>query len=191
MKRYLAALIITSFVLCAFVTAQSQSQTNPAEAQKAQTQASAGPYTAIVKPEEAQFTMAAPQRPEWKWRQPYTKDNTQEYRMDVSVKNAGNEYTFGFYLWKRGDGRPGQGTLTELLEAGQKSVYERSGSARSFSLVQDGGVKITERGDTLVITISGRKNVARLFSGRPAYVTLKLAVPGESRSNLVPVKYED
>lgn len=190
MKKYLATFIFSSMVLCVFVTAQSESHADSRTGQ-AETQTSTGPYTAIVKAEEAQFTMPAPQRPEWKWRQPDTKDNTQEYRMDVSVKNGGNEYTFGFYLWKRGDGKPGQGTLTELLEAGQKSVYERSGSERSFSLIQDGGIKVTERGDTLLITISGRKNVARLFSSRPAYVSFKVAVPGESRSNLVAVKYEN
>lgn len=190
MKRYLATLILSIFVLGTIVAAQSSSHRNFLTEQ-VQTQTTTGPYTAIVRPEEAQFVMPAPQRPEWKWRQPDIKDNAQEYRMDVGVRNGKNEYTFGFYLWKRGDGKPGQGTLTDLLGAGQQSVFERSGSAREFSLIKDAGVKVTERGDTLLITISGRKNVARLFSSRPAYVTFKVAVPGESRSNLVAVKYED
>jgi hypothetical protein len=190
MKKYLATFILSSAVLFTFITAQSKSHASFITEQ-AQTQTAAGPYTAIVKSDEARFTLPAPQRPEWKWRQPETKENAQEYRMDVSVKNGSSEYTFGFYLWKRRGQKAGTGSLSDLLEAGQKSVFERSTSARGFSLVPDGGIKVSEIGDTLLITISGRKNVARLFSGRPAYVTFKLAVPGEAKSNLIPVKYED
>jgi hypothetical protein len=190
MKKYLATFILSGALLFTFITAQSKSHTRHIT-EEAQTQTATGPYTATVKSDEARFTLPAPQRPEWKWRQPETKENAQEYRMDVSVKNGGSDFTFGFYLWKRGGAKPGTGSFSELLAAGQQSVFERSSAARGFSLVPDGGVNVSERGDTLLITISGRKNVARLFSGRPAYVTFKLVVPGEAKSNLIPVKYED
>jgi hypothetical protein len=147
--------------------------------------------TAIVKADEAQFTLPAPQQRELKWRQPETKDNTQEYRMDVTVKNGGTEYTFGFYLWKRAGAEPAQGSFSELLAAGQKSLFERPPSASGLALVPNAGLKVSERSDTLLITISGRNNVARLFSGKPSDVTFTITVPGHSpRRELVPVRYE-
>ncbi|MBD0371349.1 MAG: hypothetical protein ICV60_10975 [Pyrinomonadaceae bacterium] len=179
MKKYLAALILSIAALCQPVTAQAQ--------------ADAEGFTAIVKSDEARFTLPVPQRREWKWRRPETKESAQEYRMDVTVKNEGTEYTFGFYLWKpRKASRPGQGSFLQLLDAGQKSLFERPTSASGFSLVPDAGLKVSEKGDTLLITINGRNNVARLFSAKPSEVTFTITVPGEGpKRKLVPVKYVD
>ena len=192
MKKHLATFILSSSLLCAFVTAQSKAHANNFVTERAQAQTTNGPFTAHVKADEAQFTLPVPQRPEWKWRRPESRDNAQEYRMDVSVKNGSVEYTFGFYLWKRAGAKTGQGNFSELLKAGQKSVFERAAGARGFSLIPDAGVKVSERGDTLLITVGGRKNVARLFSGKPSEVTFKITVPGDDpQSKTVPVKYED
>jgi hypothetical protein len=181
MKKPFATFILSTAVLCfGFVAARAQAQVN------------AGPYTAVVKKDEARFTLPAPQRPEWKWRRPETRENAQEYRMDVTVRNEGTEYTFGFYVWKRAGARPGKGSFSDLLAAGQKSVFGRDASGRGFSLIRDAGVKVGERGDTLLITVSGRENVARLFSGKPAEVTFKIVVPeADPVWKTVPVTYQD
>jgi hypothetical protein len=191
MKKYLATFILSAAVLCACLTAQSKSESNLI-AKRAAGEYAASPFTAIVKADEAQFTLPLPQRSEWRWLLPETKDRAQEYRMDVTVKNGATEYTFGFYLWKRAGAKPGQGSFSDLLEAGQKGLFERPPSARGFALVQDAGVKVSERGDTLLITIGGRSNVARLFSSKPPQATFTITVPGDGpRRKLVPVKYED
>jgi hypothetical protein len=53
-------------------------------------------------------------------------------------------------------------------------------------------VKVKQEGDSLVITVQGKKNVARLFSGRPAEVTFEIALPGDSPiTRTMPVKYQD
>ena len=106
--------------MSAFVVAESMAQANPITGGALSQADAEGPFTAVVKADEAQFTLPVPQRPEWKWRRPETRDNAQEYRMDVSVKSGEIDYTFGFYLWKRAGSKPGTGSFSELLKAGQK-----------------------------------------------------------------------
>jgi hypothetical protein len=111
--------------------------------------------------------------------------------MDVSVVNGGREYTFGYYLWKRAGARPGSGSLSDLIEAGQKSVFERSQS-RLFGAIKDGSISVKTEGGGLIIEVSGRQNVERLFSGRPAEVTFKVESPGGAPfSKTVAVNYQD
>jgi hypothetical protein len=73
MKRYLTTFILSTTALCNFITAQSQPQLSFA-AERAASEHAPGPYMAGVKSDEAQFTLPLPQRSEWKWRAPETKD---------------------------------------------------------------------------------------------------------------------
>ena len=150
-----------------------------------------GAYTATVKSGEARFTLPVPRRPEWQWRRGETGANAREYMMSVKVSNEGREYSFGFFLWKRAGATPGRGSLSSLIEAGQESLFERASSERMI-VVRDGGVRVKQDGDRLVITVGGRKNVARLFSGRPAEVRIETSIPDEPpTSQTVAVTYEN
>jgi hypothetical protein len=149
------------------------------------------PFTALVTKTEARFVLPIPPRSEWKWRQPATKDNAQEYRLDVSVENDGRKYAFGFYLWKRSGAVPRVGTLPQLIEAGQTSVFGRTPAGMN-SVIRDAGIKSKLDRDMLVITIRGQKNVERLFSSRPSEVKFEIKVPDETTiSKTVPVVYQD
>ena len=146
-------------------------------------------YTAVVTSKEATFTIPVKQRDRWTWRRPDTKVNQQEYKMDVTVKNEGNEYTFGFYLWKYHGASPGSGDLSDLISAGQKSLFERSPS-RMMTIVKNGKVKVHLKGDQVVITLHDKGNIKRLFSSKPADVVFKVKIPGEPDiSETVPVTY--
>ena len=154
-------------------------------------QAAQGSFTAVVQRDRARFTLPITNRAEWNWRLPETPFNAREYRMDVSVNNGGREYTFGYYLWKRIGVRPGSGSLTDLIKAGQESVFERSQTSL-FGIVRDGGVTVKPEGNAIVIEVRGRKNVERLFSGRPVQVTFKVETPGGTPfSKTVAVNYQD
>jgi hypothetical protein len=98
-------------------------------------------YTAVVTTKEATFTIPVKQRDRWTWHRADTKDNQQEYRMDVTVKNEGNEYTFGLYLWKFHGAAPRSGDLSDLISASQKSLFERAPS-RLMTIVKDAPVKV-------------------------------------------------
>jgi hypothetical protein len=193
-NKYLAALILCSaLLLCISVVEQSSAHDASQDLTgRAQSSSAEELFTATVKSGEARFTLPVPGRSEWEWRKPETADRAQEYRMGVSVKNEGTGYTFGFYLWKRAGATPKTGSFSDLINAGQKSVFERKPSSRGFTIIQDAKVGMTPKGDRLIIEIDGRKNVQRLFSSRPAEVTFKITVPGEAPSTkVVPVRYEN
>jgi hypothetical protein len=147
-------------------------------------------YTAVVSPREATFTIPVKQRVRWAWHRPETKDNQQEYRMDVTVENEGNEYTFGFYLWKYHGAASGSGELSDLISVGQKSLFERAPS-RLMTRVKDAQVKVALKGDAVVISLRDKDYIKRLFSSKPADVLFKVKIPGDPDiSETVPVTYK-
>jgi len=154
----------------------------------AQPQQTAG-YTALVNSSKGTFTIPVKQRSRWAWRLADTPDNQMEYRMDVTVKNEGIEYTFGFYLWKRHGTSAGSGTLNDLISTGQRSLFER-GRPGLMSRVHDAEIEVKSKGDVIVILL-GKKDLKRLFSSKPAEVVFKIKIPGESDiSQTVPVVYQ-
>lgn len=177
MRMLTAAVVIFASLLCA----------SAAGAQDLD----AATYKAVVGKDEARFTMPVPARKSWKWHVPETRTSMREYMLSVKVLNEGQEFSFGFYLWKFPNSRPGAGRFSALLEAGQQSLFARASSGHNL-IIRDAGVKARQEGDNLVITVKGRKNVARLFSGRPAEVVFQTELLGEApTSQTVPVKYED
>ena len=180
-NRYTAILGLCASLLCYAAVTPS----------RAQTQVTGGPYTAVVKDSEARFTVPLPERPEWRWRRSETKERGREYAMNVKVLNEGREFSFGFYLWKFPGAKEKHGNLASLIGDGQKSLFERTSDGR-MTMIRDGGVRVKQDGQNLVITVGGRRNVARLFSGRPAEVKIETAILDEVPiSQTVPVVYEN
>jgi hypothetical protein len=175
-------------LLCApLIELGAQSFSSP----RRQADTSLKPFTATVKKHEARFVLPVPIRPEWKWRQPETKANAQEYRFDVSVENEGQKYAFGFYLWKRAGAAAESGSFSDLIRAGQKSVFGRTPQGMN-SIIRDAGIRTRLDKDVLVISIQGQKNVERLFSGRPPEVTFEIKMPDETPTKkTVAVVYQD
>ena len=147
-------------------------------------------YSAVVTPKQATFTIPVTPRDRWTWRRSDTKDNQQEYRMDVTVKNEDREYTFGFYLWKHHGASSGSGTLSELITAGQKSLFERAESRR-MTIVRDTQVKVVNKDNLVVISLRDKDYIQRLFSSKPSEVVFKIKIPGDADiSQTVPVSYQ-
>ncbi|MBV9927414.1 MAG: hypothetical protein JOZ96_20515 [Acidobacteria bacterium] len=153
--------------------------------------ADAAGYKAVVKKSEARFTMPVPARDKWKWRMKESRERAREYAFDVKVVNEGQTYTFGFFLWKNPNSSEGSGGLSSLLAAGQKNLFAHT-SAGLNTIVRDVDVVVTSDHGRVVITVKGGRNVARLFSGRPAEVTFETQTPDEPlTSQTVPVVYEN
>jgi hypothetical protein len=134
--------------------------------------------------------MPRPAQKVFMWRQPATKENALEYQMAVKVTNATRQYNFGFYFWKRTGADSGSGNLDALLGAGQKSLFERLEPNRNH-VIREANVKVRAKDGSVVITVSGKGDVARLFSGRPAEVKFEITLPGEPKiSQTVPVTYK-
>lgn len=138
--------------------------------------------SAVVNSSSATFTIQIKPHDRWTWCRADTRDNMMEYRIDVTVKNAGDEYTFGFYLWKRPGSSPGSGSFNDLLAKGQKSLFQRSES-RLMTTVRDAEVKVKTKEDKVVISLHSKKDLQRLFSSKPTEVVIKTKIPGEPESS--------
>jgi len=190
-KIYAATLALCASMLCNAETASARFVTHNGSPAQAQTEAAPAGYTATVKSGEARFTLPVPQRREWQWRRSETKERGREYVFDVKVVNEGRTYSFGLFMWKFPGARPANGSFASLVNAGQKNVFESDGSGHNL-IVRDVDVKVKLKGEQLIITVSGRKNVERLFSGRPSTVTIETIILDEPRtSQTVPVTYEN
>lgn len=186
----------TTFIICASLLCAGAAAAAPARgagggrpAAVAAPAQAAGHYSATVKGDEARITLPAPQRPSWSWRRRETRERDREYMFAVNVRNEGREYSFGLYLWKFPSSLPGRGGLSALLDAGQESLFERTPNGRRV-IVRDGGVRVRHDGERIIITVKGRKNVERLFSGRPPEVTVETEVLDQQpTTQAVPVTY--
>jgi phosphate/phosphite/phosphonate ABC transporter binding protein len=148
-------------------------------------------FSAIVTPGEAKFTLPAPARKIFEWHLDTARPNEQEYRMHVVVENQGQQYTFGFYVWKSRVSEPGSGELSDLLKAGQKSIFMRTTSSMHM-IARTPVITVTQKDRSVVITIRGKNEVARLFSGRPTEVVFEIKLPGDSLiSKAVAVTYKN
>jgi len=113
-----------------------------------------------------------------------------ENTMDVTVKNDGKEYTFGFYLWKHPGASPGSGSLGDLISAGQTSLFERTEPKR-MTIVRNADVRVKSKAGRVVITVRGEKDLQRLFSSRPVEVIFKIKYPNEPEiSQTIPIVYQ-
>jgi hypothetical protein len=148
-------------------------------------------FSATVTPSEAKFTLPAPTRKVFEWHLETTRPKEQECRMHVVVENEGQQYTFGFYLWKSRVSQPGSGGLSDLLKAGQKSVFVRTPTSMHM-IARVPVITVTQKDGSIVITIRGREEVARLFSGRPKEVVFEIKLPGDTPiSKTVAVIYKN
>jgi len=111
--------------------------------------------------------------------------------MSVSVRNNGATYYFGYYMWKYPGSWLHQGDLRALVSAGQSSLFENKDPHHNV-IIKNAGVKVEPHSDKLVIKVTGRENVERLFSSRPPEVTFNIAIPEEQGiSKKVSVEYRD
>lgn len=147
-------------------------------------------FSAVVKKDEAVFSLPVPAGNHWVWRRKETKPNAQEYRMDVTIKNADGEYTFGYYLWKHEGSNQQSGDFSSLLKAGQKSLFERT-EPRRMTMVHDAEVKVKVKDKNLVIQLRGKDDLKRIFSSKPAEAIFKIKVPDEAEIvQKIPIVYQ-
>jgi len=148
-------------------------------------------FSATVTPGEAKFILPAPTRKRFEWHLETTRPNEQEYRMHVMVENEGQQYTFGFYVWKNSRSEPGSGDLSDLLKAGQKSIFVRTPSSMHM-IARTPVITVTQKDESIVVTIRRKEEIARLFSGHPTEVVFEIKLPGDPLiSKTVAVTYKN
>jgi hypothetical protein len=148
-------------------------------------------FSALVLPSQAQFVIPLTPRARWQWHADNIRDNAREYQMSVSVRNNGITYSFGFYVWKYPGSQPHEGDIKALVRAGQSSLFQNKDPHHNV-IIKNAGVTLEPHSDRLVVKITGKENVARLFSGRSPEVTIDLVIPEvQAISKKVAVEYRD
>lgn len=151
-------------------------------------------FRATVTSTEARFDFPIAPRPAWDWHLATTPDNHLEYRWSVKLTNGDTQYSLGVSLFKFPGKAPVTGTLAELLNAGQDTVFqhrptdstEKSGKFSSA----DAKVTHTLEGDTLILRVTDPASLALLLSQTPGTATFQISTPGaEERSWDVPIQY--
>lgn len=171
-----------TIVASAFLLASCSSPAGKLRAQTsalADTLREAPPFTAIVTDSTAAFVLPIPDRAEWVWAAEETPNNAPEYHWEIGVVNEGMDYQFGFWVFKHPSLRPTRGSLDDLVEAGQESLWQANPDGGS-SAVRSAGVHVVALAPgRVLISVEGSENVARVFSSRPREAVVVVASPGE------------
>ena len=125
--------------------------------------------SASVSRSEARFSLPLDVRKEWQWFLPGSRENTLEYAWLAEVTNNGKIYQVGYSLFKWPGTGPRRGSLKDLIQAGQVSVWEiqADGSGRGGRRLKDARAEVKPVGDRLVVTVRHRDTFQRLFSAHP------------------------
>jgi len=176
MSALALALLLVGSLGCTS-TPQSQAPSEAAEAAAVRVSASA---VAIEIP--------VPARPLWRWHLEETLENALEYEWQIYLgEPEAPQYTLGFLLFKHPHATPAEGTLPELIRAGQSQL---SAVRDGQGTVQGVAVETEVVADRLVIRLENPVIVEELFGTRPPYVTLSVQGPGVPRHvEPVPVHY--
>ncbi len=186
MRKLTKVFVIFASLLCASAAVGAQEQPAPVARS-----GDAAEYAAVVKKDEARFTMPVPERARWRWRMKETRQGSREYAFDVKVNNQGQEYSLGLFMWKSPTSSEGSGDFSSLLDAAQKNLFVHTAAGLNV-IVRDVPVAARYHDGQLILTVKGRKNVERLFSGRPSEVTFETFMPGvPPTSQAVAVVYEN
>jgi hypothetical protein len=119
--------------------------------------------TAEVTPNRAIFTIPVERRSTWRWHLESTPFNAFEYDWSISQ----GVRSFGFSVWKKGDAPPKQGNLSQLVEAGQGSIWEPT-SEGGGRLVGKIGVTPVRQDSALEMVLLDPSILKDLLEKRPA-----------------------
>ena len=142
-----------------------------------------------VTSDSAEFMIPLQPHAVWKWNRVDTPDNQNEYLWSVTAKSGAAQYSFGFYLYKLPGSPESQGSLQDLLEAGQMSLFKEDAGGRG-ELVQDANVEVMAENGSIMVRIMNPDWIRRVFHDHPETVTIHTRTPAADYQ-VVQVTYQD
>jgi hypothetical protein len=150
--------------------------------------------TAVVTEAAAEVSIPIVSPPDgvWVWNQSDTQVRALEYSWDVRVVTPSGEYTFGFYKFKNSGASEASGSLEELLNAGQRSVWKPASGPRGGATVMAGVTPSVSVGDgAMLVQITDAALVHQLFAHHPATVSVHAKTPDADAAYKVRVSYRE
>jgi len=179
----LAAIIGALLAACDRATVSSSSATpyiTPADPKLA---------AARVSPSEAIVVIPVGRRSSWHWYNANTQANHREYQWEVATAGG----AFGFSLFKFAGELPAEGQLSDLLKAGQASVWVGTGP-KSGEMIQGAPIVVKPGKDnaSVEITLFDGDVRKRIFDSKPATIEIVARAPDANEQRYtIPVNYSE
>lgn len=138
---------------------------------------------ATVSANAAEFSipLAKPTNVRWNWYLSATREDALEYQWGIRVRASDSEYEFGFFLFKFPGSSAATGSLEDLLNAGQATLW-KTDSDGSSSAILDARVSVSERDGAVQVRITDPAVVDRIFGSRPATARAVSKTPGAAEA---------
>jgi voltage-gated potassium channel Kch len=127
--------------------------------------------TAEVTSDKATFTIPVEKRSVWHWHVKSTPFDAFEYSWEVSPKGISEISSFGLSVWKNGNQSPEQGNLSQLIRAGQGSIWAPT-PAGGGRLIGNVTVTATRQDSAVEITLVEQPVVKEFLQKRPPLVEI-------------------
>jgi hypothetical protein len=157
--------------------------------------------TASVTPDRVRITIPVGRSTaaQWSWHDQATPDNEGEYAWQARI---GDQYSVGFQLFKFPGSAPASGSFEDLLRAGQSDVAEIIPAAPNASreprppsggrVIQGIRPHLSGERDQLIVELTDKNMIARIFATRPRVVLLETVSPySKYQAMKVPIHYGD
>ena len=131
-------------------------------------------WVAHVSHTKAVFIFPATKREQWSWYNVETPNDFLEYNWSVATGNHKLGYQFGPALFKIAPAKPASGSLSDLLDACQHTLWVVS---------EDGGHTAGDYGEAKIVDgkvhviVTGNQLLAKIFGAKPTTVTMTIQTP--------------
>jgi len=128
------------------------------------------PLTAFVTADKARFLLPIGGKDSWRWNLESGKQSgfiTLEYEWAVEIENGPTLYRFGFRRMNKDEEPQQSGDLAALIKAGFVTSWQVSGNWQGPFEAE---VIVEPAGENIIISISGKENIRKVFSSRPKKV---------------------
>ncbi len=179
MRKLIYSLVSAFFLLTMpFIAGATETKEN-------QSTSTAVMCAAQVKNGVAAFYFPITNNEKWVWYRKSIADNALEYSWEVIIDSTRNTYKFGSYLFKFPNHPQKEGSLEQLLQDGQISVFESvvmpdggtSGSSREDLVIRAGIID-----QWLIVTFKDSKTFSTILNDKPKKAQFVVRHPDESKS---------
>ncbi len=135
---------------------------------------------AIVQDNNADFVFPRTVKKQWTWFNKEIKDNVLEYSWEVQLQDGHNPLDFGVYLFKFPGEKEVKGSLEQLLNEAQFSVFEQEArsNGRTGAKIREDLIITSKLIDgRVVIRIRDKETFARIFANKPGVARFIMRQP--------------
>ncbi len=138
---------------------------------------------AVVQGNKATFIFPIIDNVEWSWFNKETKDNDLEYSWEVVLPGKEQSMKFGVFLFKYPGDKEQPGTLKQLLNEAQWSVFDQQSAPNggtTSKMLEDMKVSARIIDGGVVVGITDKATFERAFSSHPEKAQLLIRTPFDS-----------